>query len=209
MNGQSVGVAAHERVGHAVNRVLPAIKAAVLIVSIAAAVPTAQNLYYSWANGIPFREVPHRLAQYGLWMKNLECKIEYRSLMTANNSKVQVGACHKTGDIAIKITGDAGRSAYEWIAFDQLQKPGTQTASILEFLVPAANAGGLGQLKSLAGTGAARLAQDSGMEVLCQARHGDKIVRVIKDGGKCHRETVSPMKGAIEKSEEVACDTHC
>ncbi len=209
VNGQSGGIAAQERVGHAVKKVLPAIQAAVLIVSIAAAIPTAQNLYYSWANGIAFREVPHRLAQYDLWMKNLECKIEYRSLLTANNSKVQVGACHKTGDIAIKITGDAGRSAYEWIAFDQLQKPGTQTASILELLVPAANAGGFGQLRSAAGAGAARLAQEGGMEVVCQARHGDKVVRIIKDGGKCFRETVSPMKGSIEKSEEVACDTHC
>ncbi len=209
MNAQSDGIAAHERVGHAVKRVLPAIKAAVLIVSVAAAIPTAQNLYYSWVNGIPFSEVPHRLAQYDLWMKNLECRIKYRSLHTANGNKVQAGACHKTGDIAIKITGNEGRSAYEWIAFDQLQKPGTKTASVLEFLVPAANAGGFGQLRSTAGTSATRLVQESGMEVLCQAKHGDKIVRVIKDGGKCVRETVSPLKGGIEKSEEVPCDTRC
>jgi hypothetical protein len=209
MNGQLGGIAAQERMGHAVRRVLPAIQAAVLIVSIAAAIPTAHNLYYSWINGIPFREVPHRLAQYDLWMKNLECKIEYRSLLTASGNKVQVGACQKTGDIAIKISGDAGRAAYEWIAFDQLQKPGAQTASILGLLVPAANAAGLGQLASTAGTGMTRLAQDSGMEVLCQAKHGDKVVRIVKDGGKCYRETVSPMKGGIDKSEEVSCDTRC
>jgi hypothetical protein len=209
MNGQAGEIAAHERVGHAVKRVLPAVKAAVLAVSVAAAVPTAQNLYYSWVNGIPYSEVPHRLAQYDLWMKNLECKIEYRALNTANGNKVQAGACRKTGDIAIKITGSGRRSAYEWIAFDQLQKPVTQTASVLEYLVPAANAGGLGQLRSTAGTGAALLVQEGGMEVLCQARHGDKVVRIIKDGGKCTRETVSPLKGSIEKSEEVACDTRC
>jgi hypothetical protein len=54
-----------------------------------------------------------------------------------------------------------------------------------------------------------RLAQEGGMEVLCQARRGDKVVRIVKDGGKCYRETVSPMKGGIDKSEEVSCDTRC
>ena len=56
--------------GKAVNRLLPLIKAGVLIVSVAAAIPTAQNLYYSWTHGIPFNEVSHRLTQYDLWMKN-------------------------------------------------------------------------------------------------------------------------------------------
>jgi hypothetical protein len=207
MNGPS-GIAAHERVGHLARRVLPAIQAAVLIVSIGAAIPTARNLYYSWMNGIPFREVPHRLAQYDLWIKNLECKVEYRALLTANGNKVQAGACPKTGDIAIKISGEAGRTAYEWIAFDQLQKPGAQTAGLLRLLIPTADAAGFARLGTMGGTSSAKLAQD-GMEVLCQARQGEKVVRIIKEGDKCFRETVSPMKGTIEKSEEVACNATC
>ncbi len=208
MNGQSDRVAVQGRVGHAARRVLPVIQAAILVVSIGAAIPTARNLYYSWVQGIPFGEVPHRLAQYDLWMKNLECKVDYRALLTANGNRVQAGACHKTGDIAIKITGDGGRTAYEWIAFDQLQKPGTQNAAIFQFLIPTANAAGFAQLGIMGGNGSAKLMED-GMEVLCQARQGQKVVRVIKDGDKCFREVVSPLKGIVEKSEEVACNTRC
>ena len=192
-------------VSHLANRVLPAIKVAVLLVSIAAAIPTGRNLYYSWLHGIPFAEVPHRLAQYDLWMKNLECKIEYRALLTANGNKVDAGACPKTGDVAIRITG-GGRAAYEWIAFDQLQKPAPQTAGILQLLVTPAKAAGVSE--TTAGNGSAQLAQ-AGMEVLCQARQGQKVIRIIKDGGKCFREIVAPLKGTIDKSEEVACDKHC
>jgi len=190
------------------NRVLPAIKVAVLLVSIAAAIPTAKNLYYSWLHGIPFAEVPHRLAQYDLWMKNLEYKVQYRALLIANGNKVDAGACPKTGDIAIKITGEGGRAAYEWIAFDQLQKPATQTAGVLHLLITPASAAGIAQLRSMAGTGSPQLAQ-AGMEVLCQARQGQKIIRIIKDGDKCYREIVLPLKGAVEKTEEVACSTRC
>ncbi|MBI4723925.1 MAG: hypothetical protein HY765_02675 [Rhodomicrobium sp.] len=165
--------------GHVARRALRLIKAAVLLVSIAAAIPTAKDLYYSWANDIPFSEVSHRLAQYALWMKNLECKIDYRALLIASGNKVDVGACPKTGDIAIKITGD--RSAH---------------------------AAGATELKNMSVASSVRLAQ-AGMEVLCQARQGQKVVRIIKEAGKCFREIVLPLKGTIEKREEVDCNTRC
>ena len=92
-----------------------------LAISVAAAIPTARNLFYSWRDGIPFSQVSHRLEQYDLWVKNLDCKIAFKAISTANGNKVDVGACQKTGDIAIKITSTKGRSAYEWIAFDQLE----------------------------------------------------------------------------------------
>ena len=198
-------------VGDAVNRFMPLIKGAVLVVSVLAAIPTAQNLYYSWSHGIPFNEVSHRLTQYELWMKNLECKIEYRALSTASGSKVDVGACQKTGDIAIKVSGANGQSTYEWIAFDQLKKA-TQAASLLDLLIPPAVAEEAVKPATSVQTplpeGAFRIAQ-AGMEVMCQKKQGDKIVRVIKDGGKCYRETLSPLKGSVDKREEVACSTTC
>lgn len=193
---------------HMANRALRIAQLAVLIVSICAAIPTARNLYFSWVEGIPYREVPHRLAQYKLWMKNIDCKVEYRMLSTANGSKVHAGACAKTGDIAIKIAEQSGRTAYEWIAFDRLHKPEAKTAGILQLFIPAANAGGFGSLTGVAASSPAKPVQ-SGMEVMCQARHGDNIVRIVKEGDKCFREIVSPMKGTIEKVEEVSCDTRC
>lgn len=193
--------------GHVANRVLRIVQLAVLIVSVVAAFPTARNLYHSWAEGVPFREVPHRLAQYDLWMKNLDCKIEYRVLSVANGSKVHAGACAKTGDIAIKVVEQRGSTAYEWIAFDNLQKPGTKTGFVQHFISPA-NAGGFESLGRVAASSPAKLAQAQ-MEVVCQARQGSNIVRIIKEGDKCYREVVSPMKGGVEKTEEVSCDTRC
>jgi hypothetical protein len=194
--------------GHVANRVLRTVQLAVLIVSVAAAIPTARNLYHSWAEGVPFGEVPHRLAQYDLWMKNLDCKIEYRVLSTANGSKVHAGTCAKTGDIAIKIVEQGGRTAYEWIAFDNLQKPGAKTAGFTGHLISRANAGGFDSLSGVAASSPAKLAQAQ-MEVVCQVRRGSNIIRIIKEGDKCYREVVSPMKGGVEKTEEVSCETSC
>lgn len=203
------------------SRFIPFIKAAVLAVSVAAAIPTAQNLYYSWKNGIPFDQVSHRLAQYDLWMKNLDCKIDYRSLATASGTRVDVGACQKTGDIAIKVSGTGGHSAYEWIDFDQIKKA-TPVASLMQLLVtPAYAAESAELLRAAAGqaaakgqpaatplpAGAYRVAE--GMETMCQAKRGDKIVRIVKDAGKCFKEVVSPLKGGVESRSEVSCSSSC
>jgi hypothetical protein len=196
----------------AISRAIPFIKAAVLAVSVAAAIPTASNLYYSWKTGIPFAQVPHRLAQYDLWMKNLECKIDYRAISTANNSKVDVGACSKTGDIAIKVSSSTGHATTEWIPLDRL-KPAMQAMNFMDLLISSAHAETVTSPAAKAPmAGTVQLAQAGGttaMEVMCEARKGDKISRVVKDGGKCFRETWSPMKGSMDKREEVVCTTKC
>lgn len=196
--------------GRMLKRLLPVIQFGVLCVSVAAAIPTAQNLYYSWKHNIPFNEVSHKLTQYDLWMKNLECKIEYRALSTASGGRVDVGACPKTGDIAIRVASGSGEMHYEWIAGETLKK--TKTAGLMDLIFPAAMAEEriLPARDPEAGlpAGSFRVAQ-AGMEVMCQKRSGDKIVRVIKDGDKCFRETVSPFKGSVEKREAVACGTGC
>lgn len=201
------------------SKFMPIIKGAVMAVSIAAAIPTAQNLYYSWSHGIPFSEVSHRLTQYDLWMKNLECKIDYRALSTASGTRVDVGACQKTGDIAIKVSGSGGNAAYEWIAFDQIKKA-TPLAGLMELLVPSAMAAESKELSEavaagLPKTGVAKSLPEGsyrvaeGMETVCQAKRGDKIVRVVKDGSKCFKEVVSPLKGGVESRSEVSCSSSC
>jgi hypothetical protein len=48
------------------------------------------------------------------------------------------------------------------------------------------------------------------MEVVCQSLVSKKeLVRVVKEEGKCFRETMSPVRGTIDKREEVACDARC
>lgn len=212
---------AEHPVAKTVGHTVPLIRAAVLAVSVAAAVPTAHNLYYSWTNGIPYAQVPHRLAQYDLWMKNFDCKIDYRQISTQSGTKVDAGACAKSGDIAIKISGASGLSAYEWIAFNDLQKP--SKVSLLDLLIPpaeasetpaapaSASAAPAAAMAPSASTlpGAFKTAQ-AGMQVMCQEKgKGDRLIRIVQEAGKCYRETVSMMKGALEKREEVPCTTTC
>lgn len=189
---------------HPVNRTLTVIKLLVLAVSVAAAIPTARNLYFSWKNDVPFNQVDHRLAQAALLEKNFGCKIDYRALVAQGNARVEVGSCQKTGDISIRVNGPNGQVNYEWIAFDRLPKPmSAHTASLLDLIVP----GAFAAEAAAQGNQSFEVAQD--MSVLCQAKSGDNVIRVVQSGGQCVRETVSIFRGSVEKSETVPCDKAC
>lgn len=196
----------------AANRTMQLVKFGVFAVSVAAAIPTAQNLYYSWKNDVPFTEVPHRLAQYDLWMKNLDCKIDYRTLSAASGTKVDVGTCSKSGDIAIKVSSANGQANYEWIAFDQLPKPATKTAGLMDIIISSAIADELAKAPAATSAADAKLqVAEANMEVVCQAKveKKDQIMRIVKDANKCFKEIVSPFKGTVEKRDEVPCNTQC
>lgn len=197
-----------EPAAKAANHTMRLVQLAVFAVSVAAAIPTAQNLYYSWKHDVPFNEVSHRLTQYNLWMKNLDCKINYRTLSATSGTKVDVGTCPNSGDIAIKVSGPSGQANYEWIAFDKLPKPATKSAGLMGLIVSSAIAADAVAQQSSAGDGTLRVAQ-ANLETICQAKVKDQIVRVVKDGNKCFREQVSPFKGTVEKREEVPCNTQC
>jgi hypothetical protein len=208
-NSKLSALAAHGEV--AVNRTMSLVKLGVLAVSVAAAIPTARNLYYSWTTGVPFNQVEHRLTQAELLEKNFDCKIDYRALSAATGAKVDVGSCAKTGDISIKISGPNGQVNYEWIAFEKLPKPAaTQAASsMLDIFITAAIAEELAKPKAAPATAAPIVVAAAETEVLCQAKAKDMITRVVKEAGKCFKETVSLFKGTVEKREEVACDKAC
>ena len=183
------------------------------VIAIAAAVggaiPTGMNLYHSWAHGIPYSQVSHRLTQYDLWVKNIECKIEYRALNTQGGTRVDVGSCPKNGDIAIKVSAPNGRATYEWIAFEQLAK--STAASLLELIVTPAHAE---EPQRRTTPPSLQLAQatgsSTGMQVVCQSlQTKSMIVRIVNEGGKCFRENFSPFVGKVEKREEVPCNTQC
>ena len=186
--------------------------------AVAGSIPTGTNLYHSWVHGIPYNEVSHRLSQYDLWVKNFECKIDYRSLTTAQGTKLDAGACPKSGDVALKVTTPTGGAAYEWIAFDKLQKAGQKAAGVWSLLVSEAVAaeGPASDLPAEARPTSSRLqlaqtqlAQGS-IQVVCQTLQGkSQIIRIVNDGGKCYRETFSPFQGKVEKRDEVPCNTTC
>lgn len=178
------------------------LKTVALVVTIVGAVPTAVTAYHAWQYKVPFTKVPHRLAQYDLWMKNLDCQIEYKALDTAQGTKLDVGACPSTGDIAIRIEATDGKTTYEWIAYNELQKPGEQPpSSFIDLFIGVARAEKAGQQSTV-------IAQ--AMEVVCQSLvTKDRLVRIVREGSKCFREELSPMRGSIDKREEVPCDTQC
>lgn len=198
------------------------------IIAIAAAVggaiPTATTLYQSWQHGIPYSEVSQRLAQYDLWVKNFNCKIDYRSLHTGQGTRIDAGACPASGDIALKITTATGQAAYEWIPFDKLRKAQAHAKAALWSLVvtPAMaeeakaqavkSPAGLQLAQASGAPGAAPAAGQGGgsLQVICQTLQSKSlIVRVVNEGGKCYRENFSPFQGKVEKRDEVPCNTQC
>jgi hypothetical protein len=187
---------------HPVSRTLSVVKLLVLAVSVAAAIPTARNLYFSWKNDVPFSQVDHRLAQAALLEKNFDCKIDYRSLVAQGNARIEVGSCSKTGDISIRVKSPDGQVNYEWIAFDQLPKPVSKSASLVDLVISRAFAD-----EAAPANQSFVVAQDAA--VLCQSKAGDNIIRVVQSGGQCVRETVSIFRGSVEKSETVPCDKAC
>ena len=205
-NSKLSALAAHGE--KAVNQTMSLVKLGVLAVSVAAAVPTARNLYYSWKTGVPFNQVEHRLTQAELWEKNFDCKIDYRALSTAAGAKVDVGSCAKTGDISIKVSGPKNQVNYEWIAFDQLPKPAAQAAGLFDLFVTQALAEDRAAPASPPAAQPVQVAQ-AGMEVMCQSKQKDTVTRIVKEAGKCFRETVSLFKGSVEKREEVPCEKAC
>jgi hypothetical protein len=184
--------------------VTPMVKMIVLVVTIIGAIPTAITAYYAWDLKVPFKEVPHRLAQYEILERNLNCmtQIEYRVLSTTEGTQVDVGACPTTRDISLRVSAPDGKAAYEWIAYNQLRKPGdTPPSGILDLFLGIAHAEGNGTQT--------RLAQ-APLEIVCQSLVGkQELVRIVKEGAKCFRETMSPFRGTVDKREDVPCNTQC
>lgn len=185
-----------------ISRFVPFLKTAALVVTIVGAIPTAITAYHAWQYKVPFTQVSHRLAQYEIWERNIDCQIDYKALSTSAGTKVDAGACAATGDISLKVSTADGKATYEWIAYNQLQKPGEAPPSgFLDLLIGAAQADD-------AATKGVRVAQ--AMEVVCQSLVSKtELVRVVKEGGKCYREVMSPVRGTVDKREEVPCDTKC
>jgi hypothetical protein len=179
------------------------LKNVAFVVTILGAIPTAITAYHAYTFGVPFTQVPQRLAQYNLWIKNIDCKIQYKALATTEGTKIDVGACPVTRDIALKVSAPDGKAAYQWIAYDELQKPGEPPPShgLLDLLISKARA------ETALPAGSFRVAQ--GMEVVCQAVKGNNIVRVIKEGDKCVKEVVDPIRGTVSKREDVSCSASC
>lgn len=179
------------------------VRAAMFVVPVLGALPTAWTLYQSYSTGIPYSQVSHRLAQYDLWIKNSDCRIDYREITAAKGTKISVGACSSTGDVSIKVAQASGQPRIEWIPFDQITKP----LALLDFVVATAHAEGRPLTQQADGRFVVAQAE---AKVVCQGWEGrTKIVRIVNEGSKCVRETILPIQGKVEKREDVPCNTAC
>jgi hypothetical protein len=185
-----------------VQRFVPLLKTVALVVTIVGAIPTAITAYHAWQYKVPFTQVSHRLAQFEIWERNIDCKIDYKALSTSQGTKVDAGACPSTGDISLKVSTDDGKATYEWIAYNQLQKPGEAPPSgFLDLIIGSARA-------DQSGPRSVQFAQS--MEVVCQSLISkSQLVRVVKEGSQCYREVLSPVRGSVDKREQVPCETKC
>lgn len=192
----------------------PLFVARILAIAVAClgAIPTGYNLYMSFAHGIPYTQVSHRLEQYDLWKNNFECKIDYRTVTAGDKgTRIDVGACPKTNDIALKLTTQDGRSTYEWIAYNQLEQA-TKLASIWSLFVTPALADELPKSDTTTAQTPTKMAQAASgpMQVRCEAMpQPGQVIRIVSEGGKCYREHISAMRGKLDKREEVPCNTQC
>lgn len=192
----------------------PLFVARILAIAVAClgAIPTGYNLYMSFAHGIPYSQVSHRLEQYNLWVKNFDCKIDYRTVSAGDKgTRVDVGACPKSNDIALKLTTTDGKSTYEWIAYDQLEQA-TKLTSVMSFFVTPALADETPKADVATGQPMTKIAQAAStpMQVRCEAMtHPGRVIRIVSEGGKCYREHISAMRGTLDKREEVPCNTQC
>lgn len=180
-----------------------------IVTAVAGAMPTAYQYYQSWKHDIPYSEVPHRLSQYDLFVSNIDCTPTYKALMAANGTRIDAAACPRTGDISVRISAAGNQAHHQWVAFQQLQKAKARTTWI-DMLVSTAHAEA-----PQSSVGAIKLAQApaapaAGLQVSCQSlQPKGMVVRIVNDGGKCFRETISAFHGKTEKREEVACNTLC
>ena len=172
------------------------------------AVPTGLDYYKAFVHDIDFQDVRHAEEQRRLWVKNFACaqNISYQQVKTEADTVVQVGAC-ANGDVLIEVVPAKGNRILEWISLERLQ-----TASAVSGLsfVGRANAAIASQVpdsrKSQTGT---RVAQGT-TSIKCQKMQGQtKIIRIVQEGGKCFREEISVMKGAVLSRKPVSCSASC
>ena len=91
-------------------RLHPLLRVIAIGVPVVGAVPTGMNLYQSWKHGIPYSQVAHKLEQYDLWVRNMDCPIEYKELTASQNTKITIGVCPNNGDISIKVAMPEGKA---------------------------------------------------------------------------------------------------
>ena len=172
------------------------------------AIPTGIDLYKSFQYDVGYSDVKHAEEQRRLWMKNFACaqSMSYQQVKTTDGIQVQVGAC-PNGDVLIEVAPPRGTRILEWISLDRIRSAAAASAlSLIGRAHASALHGSPNERTAMPGT---RLAQAT-VNVVCQKLlNPSKIIRIVKQDGKCYREEIDVMKGKVANRREVPCNTTC
>jgi len=160
-----------------------------LVISFFSAIPTFRTLYSSYAIGVPYANVAKAEEQRKLWVRNIDCVKEEKSVVmatTKTNDIVKVAACEDTGDIIVEVNHADGRKIAKWVSFQNLCEP-----CVAELVGNAYAMEPQGQVY---------------IEVICQ-RWADSVhlYRRVKVGNRCFDEMVNTYTGEIVMRSEVPC----
>ncbi|MGI9425305.1 MAG: hypothetical protein ACR2PA_19085, partial [Hyphomicrobiaceae bacterium] len=192
------------------------VRAIAILIPVVAAIPTVFDLYTAIREDIPFWEVRWRLKQGELSRRNWDCQPQMQYAKLANlkagesdKSLIFASACPKSGDTHVRLHRSTTTGPSQlWISYNELsaQRRGFRWVDIV-FGSSSANAA---EPAKTMGSSRLRMAQAASFEVMCTALASrDKIIQVVKEGGQCFKEEVSPYGGKVGKREPVACTTKC
>ena len=171
-------------------------------IAVLGAIPQYINVIQGLAIGVETSQVSYAVNQNKLWKKNQNCNLSLITIKTIENSRLSIGAC-PTGDIQVNIIFPDDSRVVRWLGFDELKNVSSIDNGIFEGLgISTAVAEKIEPLKI-------QLAR-SDSEVMCQKfLSNGKLVRIIRDGEKCYKETINTYTGKVEEHIVVKCSSSC
>jgi len=172
-------------------------------IAVLGAIPQYINVIKGLAIGVETSKVSYSEYQHKLWMKNVNCNLSLSTIKTIENSSLSIGAC-PTGDIQINIIApDDDKRFVRWFDFDELKNVNSIHNGIFDKLgISTAIAEEIVPLKI-------QLAR-SDSEVMCQKLLSKrKLIRIIREGEQCYKETINTYTGKVEERIVVKCSSSC
>lgn len=171
-------------------------------VAVLGAIPQYIEVIKGFNMGVDANQVSYAENQNELWMKNHDCNLSFNTIETIANSRVSIGAC-PSGDIQINITYPDDSTFIRWLGFDELREDTFSHNGLLEGLgISTAVAEEIQPLRTQSAL--------SDVEVMCQKMLSTgRVVRIIRAGESCHKETVNTYTGKVQDRKIVECSSTC
>jgi len=166
-----------------------------LAVSLAGAIPTANELYRSISAGVPFGESKNAQRQQDLWGKNMRCiEAPFDGLVNEHNVQVDATIC-KSGDVLVRFLGPNNNRSYRWVPVERFE---TKIAS------------SFGLFGNAHAQQPSPLPRPKFETVVCQWSEGIEIVvRRVRVENECFEERIHTPTGKVVSRRQLSCDSRC